>query len=292
MNSHGAICFVLKRIFIRKLSIFFTVFVFLTQVLSGCMQFRMSHKKMNRFLASSTPPLQSHTYLAEGRKMHYVTMPENDKTPLLFVHGSPGAWDAFKNYFKRDSLIQNYKLISVDRPGFGYSDFGKHEPSLEKQAACIAPILKEQKKPVVLVGHSMGGPVIARLAMDYPEHVKALVFIAPSIDPSLEKTKWIQYPAHWKATRWLVPRVLRVCNEEILPLKGELEKMLPLWKNITVPVVFVQGGKDNLVPKENLEFAKKVLTGTQVKEFFYSEYNHFIPFIHPDIVEKAILQLP
>lgn len=263
----------------------------MTQVISGCMQFRMSHKKMRRFFASCSLPLQSCTYTVGERKMHYVTMPENDSTPLLFVHGSPGAWDAFKNYFKQDSLKKYYKIISVDRPGFGYSDFGKHEPSLEKQAACIAPVLKQQKKPVILVGHSMGGPVIARLAMDYPELVKALVFIAPSIDPDLEKTKWIQYPAHWKATRWLVPRALRVCNEEILPLKEELKKMLPLWKNITVPVLFIQGGKDNLVPKENMDFAKKVLTGTEIKEFFYPEYNHFIPFTHSDIVEKVILHL-
>ncbi len=281
-----------RCIFMRRIPIFLLcLYVCITQLISGCMQFRMSHKKMNRFFASCSPPLQSVNYIAEGRKMHCVTMPENNKTPLLFVHGSPGAWDAFKNYFKRDILVQKYKLMSIDRPGFGYSDFGKHEPSIEKQAACIAPILKQQKQPVVLVGHSLGGPVIARLAMDYPEYVKALVFIAPSIDPSLEKTKWIQYPAHWKATRWLVPRVLRVCNEEILPLKGELEKMRPLWKNITVPVVFIQGGKDNLVPKENLDFARKVLTGTQMKEFFYPEYNHFIPFTHPDVVEKAILQL-
>jgi pimeloyl-ACP methyl ester carboxylesterase len=291
MDTLKTILFVMRCVFIRRIPILFAIFVCVTQIISGCMQFRMSHKKMNHFFASCSPALQSIYYTAEGRQMHCVTMPENNKTPLLFVHGSPGAWDAFKNYFKKDSLVQKYKLMSIDRPGFGYSDFGKQEISLEKQAACIAPVLKQQKQSVILVGHSLGGPVIARLAMDYPEQVKALVFIAPSIDPSLEKTKWIQYPAHWKATRWLVPRVLRVCNEEILPLKKELEKMLPLWKNITVPVVFIQGGKDKLVPKENLDFARKVLTETQIKEFFYPEYNHFIPFTHPDIVEKAILQL-
>lgn len=291
MNIYEAVFFVIKKTFMRRIPILFSVLVGFTQIISGCMQFRMSHKKMDRFFASCPVPLQSMHYKVENRTMHYVSMKENGKPPLLFVHGSPGAWDAFKGYFKRDSLIQRYKMMSVDRPGFGYSDFGKHEPSIEKQAAYIAPILKAQKEPVILVGHSLGGPVIARLAMDYPEYVKALVFIAPSIDPNLEKTKWIQYPAHWKATRWLVPRVLRVTNEEILPLKKELEKMLPLWNKITIPVIFVQGGKDNLVPKENLDFAKKVLTATQIKAFFYPDYNHFIPFTHPDIVEKAILQV-
>lgn len=78
---------------------------------------------------------------------------------------------------------------------------------------------------------------------------------------------------------------------KILSLKGELEKMLPLWKNITVSVVFIQGGKDNLVPKKKFAFCPKSTYRNSNQRVFYPEYNHFIPFTHMDIVEKAILQL-
>lgn len=279
-----------KHIFKKRILLIFLGFVLITQTISGCMQFRMSDKKMKKFFASCTPTPVSQQYEVNKRKVHYVSIGSEDKQPLLFVHGSPGGWNAFEGYFKDTVLVQKFKIMSVDRLGYGKSGFGKEEKSLEKQAAAFLPILEAQKKPVVLVGHSLGGPTIARMAMDYPDKVKALVFIAPSIDPALEKTKWMQYPAHWRLTRWMVPKVLRVCNEEILPLKGELEKMLPLWKNIKCPIIFVQGGKDKLVPPGNLDFGKKQLVNTQVVEMFYPDLNHFIPFTRPDIVREAILK--
>jgi pimeloyl-ACP methyl ester carboxylesterase len=67
------------------------------------------------------------------------------------------------------------------------------EQSLRMQSACLAPLLrlgKSAKKPI-LVGHSLGGPVAARLAMDYPDEVGGLILVAPSIDPELEKKNGI-----------------------------------------------------------------------------------------------------
>jgi len=37
----------------------------------------------------------------------------------------------------------------------------------------------------VLIGHSLGGPVVARMAADYPDFVKGLVLVAPGISPVL-----------------------------------------------------------------------------------------------------------
>jgi len=41
--------------------------------------------------------------------------------------------------------------------------------------------------------------------------------------------------ADWRLSRALIPRDLDVANQEIIPLRGELEKMLPLWRSIHVP---------------------------------------------------------
>jgi len=48
------------------------------------------------------------------------------------------------------------------------------EPSLEKQAALIADLVRPEvsQRPAILVGHSFGGPVIARIAIDYPSFVR------------------------------------------------------------------------------------------------------------------------
>ena len=56
---------------------------------------------------------------------------------LLFVHGTPGSWDAFKAYLKNKELLQYYRIISIDRPGFGYSDFG-NAMNLTEQTKIIA----------------------------------------------------------------------------------------------------------------------------------------------------------
>jgi pimeloyl-ACP methyl ester carboxylesterase len=35
---------------------------------------------------------------------------------VVFVHGSPGSWDAFIGFFKDSLLVGKARLISVDRP--------------------------------------------------------------------------------------------------------------------------------------------------------------------------------
>jgi hypothetical protein len=41
--------------------------------------------------------------------------------------------------------------------------------------------------------------------------------------------------------------------------KKELEKMLPYWKNIRVPVIYLQGENDNIVDTSNAGFARQQL---------------------------------
>jgi pimeloyl-ACP methyl ester carboxylesterase len=53
----------------------------------------------------------------------------------------------------------------------------------------LKPIVAKQRqngKQVILVGHSLGGPLIARMTMDYPELIDGLVFVAGSVAPKLE----------------------------------------------------------------------------------------------------------
>ena len=77
--------------------------------------------------------------------------------------------------------------------------------------------------------------------------------------------------------RWFTPSALRVCNQEIIPLKEELEEMMTGWKGINIPVSIVQGEEDNLVPKENAYFAKSMMsTNLKVETLMVKGGNHFI----------------
>jgi len=229
-----------------------------------------------------------------GKTIHFLKKINQKDFPILvMVHGSPGALNAYETYLKDSTLNAQMNLISVDRSGFGYSDFGISESSLEIQAALIAEILKDypnQKK--ILVGHSMGGPVISKLAMDFPSLVDGMVMVAPSISPALEPSNAWRKAINFPLIRWFTPIGLNVCNQEIIPLREELEKMLSGWKEIKIPISIVQGEADVLVPKENAFFAKSMMPeNPDLKTVMIKGGNHFILWSEIPLIKKEILRV-
>ena len=146
----------------------------------------------------------------------------------------------------------------------------------------------EEHKEAILVGHSYGGAVVIKMAIDYPELVKGIIVVAGSVDPELEKTKWIQIPPHYKILSWAIPGFLYSMNEEILALKKELQKMEAEWKYIHQPVSIIQGGKDTLVPEANADYAKKMLTNASTSMVVVPEMNHFVPWNNPGLIKSEI----
>jgi pimeloyl-ACP methyl ester carboxylesterase len=260
-------------------------------VANSCVSFSMSDRKVKEYFAGRTPQPSFHSYEQSGRQIHYAEIGKSDLPTVIFIHGSPGSWDAFAGFFKNDTLLQKAHLISVDRPGFGKSDLDRAEPSLAMQAQLIAPIL-EKNKPAILVGHSLGGPVAARLAMDYPQLVSGLVLVAGSIDPDAEKYEWYRRPLIVLDELGILPDEIDASNREILPLKAELKQMMPLWNHIHCPVVVIQGEKDDLVPPSNAAFAKRMLThNDSLTVRLLPGVNHFIPWSHPHEITGAVLRL-
>ena len=68
-----------------------------------------------------------------------------------------------------------------DRPGHGHSGRPNAAETLEVQAEQVAGALKALApgEKAVVVGHSFGGAVSLRLALDHPELVQGLVLLAP-----------------------------------------------------------------------------------------------------------------
>jgi pimeloyl-ACP methyl ester carboxylesterase len=272
-----------------------SVFVFLMVALHACMpSFRMSSKEVDEFFSSRNLKAKQHKYETGGREIHYVEAGNSANPLVLFVHGSPGSLSAFIDFLADTSLLHHVLMVTADRPGFGYSNFGIAEPSLEKQAAALKPILELYKnnRPRILIGHSLGGPLIAKMAMEYPELIDGLIIVAGSVDPELEPNEtWFRAPLATPFLSWILPRSFRSSNEEIYQLKPELEKMIPYWKNITCPVIVIQGTKDELVPYENVNFLKKMLVNAQVTYVIKENMNHFVPWSDPYLIHDAILKM-
>ncbi|MEM6766350.1 MAG: alpha/beta hydrolase [Bacteroidota bacterium] len=243
----------------------------------------------NRFSKSPYPP-EHITYQVGEEQMHYVATGPAEAPVMLFVHGSPGSWNAFASYLADSSLQSRFRMISVDRIGYGESEFGQANSSLAHQAHCLMPILDNlaDSIPVMAIGHSYGVPVLLKLSMEHPAALDGMVLLAGLSDPAYEKRPAALGPLRSKLLRWLLPPDLDVSNREIFPLKEELETMLPHWKNIVIPTAVVQGNKDILVNPKHADFIGEQITEAKVKLHYLPEANHFIPWSHYDTCYQVI----
>ena len=268
------------------------IFAFIL-LMDSCIQFRMSKSEIDTYFKDKEKKGTLRQYTVGKRTLNYLVAGDTNKPLIVFVHGSPGSLSAFIDFMADSTLLKRAQLITVDRPGFGASNFGYAEPSLKKQASLLKPILEEYKdnRPIILIGHSLGGPLIARMAMDYPELVDGLIMVAPSIAPELEPYEWFRAPLATPFLKWLLPRSIRASNDEIYKLKPELEEMLPLWKEIKTPTIVIQGSKDSLVDPGNADFAQKMMVNASVQVELIEGMDHFVPWTNPELIRKAAVDL-
>ncbi len=261
---------------------------------SGCMSFQMTDKEVARRFAEAGQP-QPRLYRHEDAQgMIFVARSGQHTGPsVVLVHGSPGSWDSFIGFLVEPSLNSRYAVTAVDRPGFGRSLPKTAEPSLMAQAKRIhdAVAASGAPMPAIWVGHSLGGPVIARLAVDFPDAVAGLVLVAPSMDPELEKRRWFNWVGKFPLVRWLLPTAWRNSNDEIFPHRRELEALRPELGEIAAPAIVIQGEKDSLVPPGNAAYVVEALERAQVELRMLPEANHFIPWTDPQEIARAIEDL-
>jgi pimeloyl-ACP methyl ester carboxylesterase len=223
--------------------------------------------------------------------VHYVASGDGD-VPILFVHGSPGTWESWRGFLLESDLRRKGRLLAIDRIGFGGSSRGRAEGSLERQAQALAAVIEfEGGQPAIVVGHSLGGPIAARLAADRPELVAGLLFIAPSLDPGLERRRWFNVAGSLRVVQWFLPLDWVTSNREIWPLRTELEELRPSLAGIRVPSIVIQGGLDSLVPPGNADFAEREFAESVLEVRRMPEATHFVLWQDPLSVRSAIADL-
>lgn len=242
------------------LLVMMVLFIIACFVFDHYVQFRKSDEELARFYSDHHIPASIRYYESQGRKLRYVTVgDEGGKGTLLFIHGSPGSMSYYSGRFRDEDLLSQFRIFALDRPGYGYSGLGDPEPSIRKQSEMIRVLLDsvhQAKHPVVIVGSSYGAAIACRLAMDHPDLVDGLVLTGPAIGPGREKYFWFTHIIESPLIRWFIPRLFRSANTEKVHHKKELEKMLPFWKNIRVPVAYLQGMNDDIVDTSNAGFAR------------------------------------
>ena len=223
-------------------------------------------------------------------QLHYAQTSEGLATSVVFVHGSPGAYDGFSTYLSNTNLQAIFNLYAIDRPGFGGTNPGVPERSLENQVAYLKPLLDKIDGKTILVGHSFGGPYILRAALDFPDEVDGLIVVAGSVDPELENMKWFNHLANTKLAKAIIPSDFFVSNQEILGLESELRILEPLLSKLQVPVMVLQGVEDTLVPVGNADYIEKHLAHVSPSIQKIEGEGHFILWSHSELVIDALME--
>ncbi|GAA4885171.1 alpha/beta hydrolase [Saccharopolyspora cebuensis] len=112
--------------------------------------------------------------------------PGADGAPVVMVHGLRGTHHGLE--LIADGLPDR-NVVIPDLPGYGASGpltTGRHD--VAGYARVIAELIEHlggRERPVVLLGHSFGSIVAARVAAEHPELVHRLVLVNPIATPAL-----------------------------------------------------------------------------------------------------------
>jgi pimeloyl-ACP methyl ester carboxylesterase len=260
-----------------------------------------------------------------GLKLHYFDWGgDAAKHTILFCHGGSAHahwWDHVA-----PPLTAKGRVLALDFRGHGRSQWAQsYGPSahIEDLKAFLRDHLRT---PVVLVGHSMGGEISQRVAVDCPELLEALVVVdSPHGGPPLRtRLLW-----RWKrrkqggerpefataedlARRFrLSPPGHNLTPEAIktLALKGseqlphgtwafrfdpKTRKMVRGWRNhlsppikrIKMPVLILRGEHSALVTPRKARWMHRKISGSVFKEV--PRAHHHVPLDNPDDTAAAI----
>ena len=258
------------------------------------MKSRMSDKKANEKFLKEGVVLHTDFFNTDGFKIHYSKTGNDTFPTLFFVHGSPDSWTRYEEFMQDKNLLTRYRMIAIDRPGFGYSQFGDAK-NLEDQSKLIAPFVKsiQNGKPIYAVGHSYGGAMVVKLQTDSIDLFDGLILLAAAVDPKEEKPERWRYMMNIPPLKYLLPGAYRPSNTELVYLKQDLKELDKEWEKITCPVWIIHGDKDTYVPVANVDYAKKKLTkASSVEVKILPGANHFIPKDRYEEIKEILMRLP
>ena len=131
----------------------------------------------------SMPSAEGKYISLRGKEIHYFEQP-GQGVPVVMIHGLPGTHKDFDPVIPE---LQGMHVISIDRPGFGWSKGGWL--SYQDQIDVVHEMLTKLKlAPAILVGHSFGGTLVLGIARRYPQDVAKMILVAPSAGGLRPKT--------------------------------------------------------------------------------------------------------
>ena len=142
------------------------------------------NRRLARNAESDNPPAGQFLEV-DGVRLHYVE--RGSGTPLVLLHGNGSMIQDFDCSGLIDLAARNYRVLVIDRPGFGHSDRPRNVVwTPAAQAELINGALRQLGvSHAIVLGHSWGASVAIALALKFPKLVQGLVLASGYYYPTL-----------------------------------------------------------------------------------------------------------
>ena len=168
--------------------------------------------------------------LKDGRMLGYTDLGKSDGKPLFHFNGFPGS-RLEVTILADEAIKKNIRVIGIDRPGMGLSDFKKNRTLLDwpDDVVELADALGIDKFAVE--GISGGGPYVAACAYKIPERLTSCGIISGAASKDLEIEKKMRifsviriFPWLFKLMIWLQSRGMRNLEKAEKKMKESAKK--------------------------------------------------------------------
>jgi pimeloyl-ACP methyl ester carboxylesterase len=243
-------------------------------------------------------------------KVHYKSLGEG-QTAVVFIHG----WCCDHTVWRDQATAFNSKarLLFVDLPGYGKSDKPKIDYTMDVFAKGVDAVLQDAGvEQAVLVGHSMGTPVVRQFYRLFPAKTKALVFVDGGLRPFVKdpaqtekflsqfKEEAFQETAPKSLGSMFRPDTPKAVREHIEGLVAHTNPQVAissicnmvdkkLWKEdpVKVPSQALMA-KSPIWTEDYKEFAKKLVPDLDYREF--DGVSHFLFMEKPKVINEALAE--
>ncbi|RRJ67467.1 alpha/beta fold hydrolase [Paenibacillus oralis] len=125
---------------------------------------------------------------------------ENPGTPVIFLHGTFSGADSFVPVAKQ---LHDVNTWLVDLPGFGRTPRHHNLSLMDGYVETVMEMIQELNRPVILIGHSFGGLIAAKVMEKMEHRIRQVLLLQPVLHPIHGKYK---YAGATKPILKLMPR--------------------------------------------------------------------------------------
>ena len=243
----------------------------------------------------------------DGNRVHYKSYGKGSDA-LVFVHG----WTCDMSFWADQipAFVNRTRVIAIDLPGHGKSDKPEIAYTMDLFARAVDAVLKDAGVArAVLVGHSMGTPVIREFYRKYPEKTLGLVIVDGALRPFGDRKMMEQFivplrgPSYEQAASGFIDGML---GPQVNPaLRARIKTAMlstpqsvavsamegmaddSIWKQdkINVPVLAILA-KSPFWPADTEQFYRSIAPKLEFQ--MWDGVSHFLMLEKPDRFNEAV----